>query len=140
MLSALLPAQVFAPLLVFAQLGSAMMLLPGFGELYVPQRYRLLLALVLAVLVTPALLPGLPALAASPGQLATVLFAEIVIGVFLGSLARVLLLALETAGNYRRRLHDRKRQAHRGRSCAQPPRDRHFLIPTCDGVGRLSYF
>ena len=47
-LAELLPANAFAAFLIFARLGSAMMLLPGFGELYVPQRFRLLLALLMA--------------------------------------------------------------------------------------------
>ena len=55
MLEQLLPANVFAVLLIFARVGSAMMLLPGFGEVYVPQRYRLLLALSIAMLLTPVL-------------------------------------------------------------------------------------
>jgi flagellar biosynthetic protein FliR len=99
MLVTLLPAEVFAPLLVFARIGSALMLLPGFGEVYVLQRYRLLLAMVLSGLLTPVLAPHLPGIPATPGQLFTLLFAEIVIGVFLGTVARLLLLALETGGN-----------------------------------------
>jgi len=97
--TAWLPAQLFAPLLVFARLGTAMLLLPGFGEIYVPQRWRLLLALLLAVLVAPVLSPALPALPGMPSRLAALLFAEIVIGLFLGSVARLMLLALEIAGN-----------------------------------------
>jgi flagellar biosynthetic protein FliR len=98
-LQAWLPAHLFAPLLIFARLGAALMLLPGFGELHVPQRYRLLFALLLAVLVAPALAPGLPKVPALPTQLLALIGGEIVIGLFLGSVARFLLLALETAGN-----------------------------------------
>ena len=99
LLSTLLPGQLFAPVLVFARVGSALMLLPGFGELYVPQRYRLILAVLLAVVIAPVLSPGLPALPAAPSSLALLLIAEIVIGLFLGTIARFMLLALETAGN-----------------------------------------
>ncbi|HZT86657.1 MAG TPA: flagellar biosynthetic protein FliR [Stellaceae bacterium] len=98
-LQAWVPAHLFAPLLVFARLGSALMLLPGFGELYVPQRYRLLFALLLAVLVAPVLEPRLPPLPDTVPQLAALLGGEIVIGLFLGTMARFMLLALETAGN-----------------------------------------
>jgi flagellar biosynthesis protein FliR len=94
-----LPAHLFAPLLVFARLGSALMLLPGFGELQVPQRYRLLFALFLAMLVAPVLAPRLPALPDAPGRLMALIGGEIVIGLFLGSIARFMLLALEIAGN-----------------------------------------
>ena len=37
MLEQVLPANLFAALLIFARVGSAMMLLPGFGEFYVLQ-------------------------------------------------------------------------------------------------------
>jgi flagellar biosynthetic protein FliR len=97
-LAQFLPANLFAVLLVFARVGSALMLLPGFGDLYVPQRYRLLLAIALALLLATVLAPGLPALPGDVGHLAVLLFGEIVIGLFLGTLARILLMALETAG------------------------------------------
>ena len=67
MLAQLLPTNLFALMLVFARTGSALMLLPGFGDLYVPQRYRLLLALVFSALLAPGLAPGLPELPSSVG-------------------------------------------------------------------------
>ena len=97
-LDAFLPAQVFAPLVVFARLGSALMLLPGFGEVYVPQRWRLLFALLLALLLAPVL-PGLPLLPGSLDKLVTIVGSEIVIGLFLGTIARLMLIALEITGN-----------------------------------------
>jgi flagellar biosynthetic protein FliR len=98
MLQHLLPANVFALMLIFARIGSAMMLLPGFGEFYVMQRFRLLLALLIALLLTPLLGPGLPALPGSPVRLVGIVGSEAVIGLFLGSVARILLSALDIAG------------------------------------------
>jgi flagellar biosynthesis protein FliR len=97
-LAQLLPANIFAALLVFSRVGSALMLLPGFGDLYVPQRWRLLLGGGLSLLVAAAIAPDLPPLPAQPVQLIALLFSEIVIGLFLGTIARMLLAALETAG------------------------------------------
>jgi flagellar biosynthesis protein FliR len=97
-LTQFLPAQLFAALLIFCRLGSAMMLLPGFGEVYVLQRYRLLLALGMAGLLTPVLAPHLPALPASPARVALIIFGEIAVGIFIGTLARMMVAALETAG------------------------------------------
>ncbi len=94
-----LPANLFAAFLIFSRIGATLMLLPGFGELYVPQRYRLLLALVMAGLLTPVLAPIMPALPASPSQLVMLVGGEVVIGVFIGTIARVLVSALETAGS-----------------------------------------
>ena len=98
MLAQLLPANLFAVMLVFARAGSAFMLLPGFGDLYVPQRYRLLLALVFSALIASVLADTLPALPESPAELAILVGSEIGVGLFIGSVARILLGALETAG------------------------------------------
>jgi len=99
-LSEFLPANTFGALLVFARIGSAMMLLPGFGEIYVQQRYRLLFALLLSVLLLPVLQPILPRLPGSPGTLTVVLGSEIAIGLFIGTLTRIILAALQTAGQF----------------------------------------
>ena len=97
-LTEFLPANLFAAFLIFSRLGSAMMLLPGFGELYVPQRYRLLLGLMMAALLTPVLAPVLPPLPASPAQLALIVGGEVAIGIFIGTIARIMVASLETAG------------------------------------------
>ena len=98
LLEQFLPANLFAALLIFARIGSAMMLLPGFGEIYVPQRYRLLLAMILSVLMLPILAPLLPALPSSPSELLLLLGAEVAVGLFIGTLTRFVLAGLETAG------------------------------------------
>ena len=93
-----LPTNIFAAMLVFARIGSAMMLLPGFGEAYVPARFRLLLAVILSGLLLPILIPILPRLPSSPAQLVLVLGGEIVVGLFIGTMARLFMSALQTAG------------------------------------------
>lgn len=97
-LAQFLPANVFGALLIFTRIGTAMTLLPGFGEVYVPQRYRLLFAVILSALLLPILQPMLPALPSSPSELTLVLGAEAAVGVFIGTLTRLVLGALETAG------------------------------------------
>lgn len=97
-LQELLPANAFAAFLIFARLGAAMMLLPGFSEIYVLQRYRLLLGLTMALLLTPVVGPTLPPLPSSPSALLLMVLAEVAVGVFIGTLARLLVAALETAG------------------------------------------
>lgn len=98
MFDQLLPANVFAAVLIFARIGSAMMLLPGFGEFYVLQRYRLLLAAFISLLLTPVLEPILPPLPAGAVQLAKMIGGEVMVGIFMGTVARILLSALDTAG------------------------------------------
>src|SRR5438270_2160375 len=85
-------------MLVFCRVGSALMVLPGFGDLYVPARYRLLLGAFLAMLLATALATILPGQPDSPLTLMSLLGGEIVIGLFMGSISRLMLSALETAG------------------------------------------
>lgn len=98
MLAELLPEQAFSLLLIFVRLGTALMLLPGFGESYISPRIRLLLALTLTVVVQPVLPPVMPALPESAVALFLLIFGEAFIGFFLGSVARLLMAALSIGG------------------------------------------
>jgi flagellar biosynthetic protein FliR len=97
MLSNIIISQLFAFLLVFCRMGSAIMLLPGFGETYVPARVRLLFAALFSLLLSPAL-PSLPPPPDNVVGLFTLLSAEIIIGLFLGGLSRMLIAAIHMAG------------------------------------------
>jgi flagellar biosynthetic protein FliR len=97
MLDQFVTAEIFSFLLVFCRIGSAIMLLPGFGEAYVSARVRLLFALAFSLVLTPVL-PALPALPASVPALVTLVAGEILIGLFLGGLARIIISALHIAG------------------------------------------
>ena len=85
--------------LVFARLGAALMVLPGIGEHYVLPRLRLLLALALSLLLTPALAERLPALPEEPLRLAALLGPEILIGLVLGFAARLAMAAIHVGGS-----------------------------------------
>ena len=97
-LQALIAGNLFAWLLVFTRVGSAFMVMPLFGDQFVPTNMRLLLALVVSVIVTPVLAPQLPHEPASVLALFLLLSGEILIGVFIGSLPRLMFGALEVAG------------------------------------------
>ena len=97
-LQALIAGNLFAWLLVFTRVGSAMMVLPVFGDQFVPNRVRLLLALIISMIVTPALLSQLPREPASVLSLFLLLAGEILTGIFIGSLGRLMFGALEVAG------------------------------------------
>lgn len=94
----LLPANLFAFFLVFARIGSAIMMMPGFGENYVSPRFRLLLAGAITLLITPVVAGTLPAFPSSPLSLFVLLAGEIVVGLFLGTVGRIIMSALHTAG------------------------------------------
>lgn len=97
-LQSLLPGELFSYLLVFSRIGTTVSMLPGFGESYVSPRIRLLLALVITVVITPVVVDRLPAAPASPFELLLIVAGESLVGLFIGSIARLLLSALATGG------------------------------------------
>lgn len=98
MLTQLLPSDLFALLLVFARLGAAIMLLPGFGEVFVSGRIRLIIALALSVVITPVVVGQLPRLPDSTVELFLLVGGEALIGLIIGAMARFLVTALHVAG------------------------------------------
>ncbi|HYC02423.1 MAG TPA: flagellar biosynthetic protein FliR [Azospirillaceae bacterium] len=99
MLQALITGQLFAFLLVFTRVGAAFLVLPGVGETFVSARIRLLLALTTALVVTPVARPLLPAQPTEPALLTLLITAEVMVGIFIGTIARTMLAAMETAGS-----------------------------------------
>lgn len=84
---------LWAALLVFLRVGTAMSLMPAFGETVVPQRVRLVLSLAFTAVVLPATLSPENA---PPGAFAA--GAEVMVGLMLGIGLRMFILALQTAG------------------------------------------
>jgi flagellar biosynthetic protein FliR len=97
---ALPSANLFEVLLVFARVGAALAVLPGFSAAYVSMRMRLLIALAVSVLAMPALAGALPPMPNTPSALALLLLGESAIGLFIGSVARIVFAALQTAGTF----------------------------------------
>jgi flagellar biosynthetic protein FliR len=98
LLEDILITQMFATLIMFARMGSAIMMFPAFGDSFVSPRARLLLALSISVLLAPFLQQYLPAIPESPATLAIMLGGEITIGLFIGLVGRFLLNSLHVAG------------------------------------------
>lgn len=97
-LDAVLGGSAYAFLMIFVRLGSAFLIMPGYGEQFVSPRIRLLFALAVSFLLLPILLPAMPKAPASPADLTLLIIAEALIGIFLGTITRMLMAALETAG------------------------------------------
>ncbi len=95
---ATLPSLAFHAVLVFARLGAAVMVLPGLGEQEVPPSIRLAIGLGLVPLVLPGLAPDLPAAPDAAAEAVRLLGLEVVIGLWIGGLARLLVLAMAVAG------------------------------------------
>lgn len=90
-------SQVLVAGLVFARLGAALMFLPGFGEQTIPARHRLLFGLALSAAIAPlAPIGGLADTA--PVVLLSMFAIEVTIGIWIGTMARILFSALQFAG------------------------------------------
>lgn len=95
----LLPATALAFLLIFARVGTLVMLLPAIGESAVPARLRLVFALMLTLVFFPILSDSLPGIPVTLGGLVSLLFTEMIVGFFIGLLVRLVMSALQVAGS-----------------------------------------
>ena len=98
MLKDLLELNIFGFFLIFARTGSAIAMMPGFSSSFVSPRFALAIALGVSFVVFPRLVYSLPVMPPSVANLTFLLIGEILIGVFLGTIARTLISALQTAG------------------------------------------
>lgn len=89
---------VFAFMLIFTRLGTAMMIMPGLGDSFVPANIRLMMGLGMAFVLTPVVQTFMPAAVPSFPLLLSLIMMEFVIGLFIGTVARVLMVALDVAG------------------------------------------
>jgi flagellar biosynthetic protein FliR len=95
----LLPALAAAFMLVFARIGAMVMLLPGFGEMTVPVRVRLAIALILTLIMVPLHRAQFQVDVTNLNALGVLMVQEIVIGLVLGLTARMTISALQVAGS-----------------------------------------
>ena len=98
MLETFIETQLFAFLLIFTRVGTAMMIMPGIGDSFTPANVRLFIALGLALVMTPVLSGFLPGVPSEPAIMFLLLGAEAITGLFIGTVMRVLMSALDTAG------------------------------------------
>lgn len=84
--------------LLFARVGSVLMLAPGWGEAAIPVRFRLTAALLATFALSPTLVGLVPPLPQSFSQLIFLLIGEILIGLMFGAAARMFMMAASVAG------------------------------------------
>lgn len=85
--------------LVFARVGAAMMVLPGFGERYVPPRLRLAFAILLSLLLAPIVVAPGGTIPTEPLALTARLLPELGLGLLIGFAARLALAAVHVGGS-----------------------------------------
>jgi flagellar biosynthesis protein FliR len=94
----LLPVLAATFMLVFARVGSMVMLLPGLGESNIPVRIKLGIALLLALILLPLHRSAYQIDLQSINPLLVMMIHEIIVGIVLGATARVTLSALQVGG------------------------------------------
>lgn len=95
-----LPLQAYAFLIIFTRLAGTVMLMPGFGEAFAPARVRLMFAILLTIVAAPMIEPLVPPEPKSLIGLFVLLGGELLVGVYIGLLSRIMLLTLDTAGRF----------------------------------------
>lgn len=85
---------IWVAALVFLRVGAAVFLMPAFGEQSVPQRVKVILALMLTAIVLPAVATRLQAAQSRPFAAAEAVLAGLAIGIGM----RLFILALQMAG------------------------------------------
>lgn len=96
---AFLPAYAATFMLVFARIGTMIMLMPGFGELTVSPRVRLTIALVLSAVLLPLHRSAYRIDLTAFGPVLAMLGQELFIGAVLGLTARLTISALQVTGS-----------------------------------------
>ncbi len=95
-LQTVLPAELYRLLLVLCRVAAALMLLPGFGDGGLPVRMRIMASLMMALCVAPLVGPALPV--PNTWAILGAIIAEVAVGAMLGTLARVIISAVQVSG------------------------------------------
>ncbi|WP_213770224.1 flagellar biosynthetic protein FliR [Bradyrhizobium sp. dw_78] len=94
----LLPALAATFMLVFARIGSMVMLMPGLGETNIPVRIKIAIAVLLTLIILPLHRSAYRIDLQSMNPVLVLMIHEIIVGVVLGATARVTLSALQVGG------------------------------------------
>ncbi len=89
---------VFAFLIAFTRIGTAMMIMPGVGDSFTPSNIRLYVALGLSAVLMPVMQQFMPSPLPAMPVLFVLIGMEFITGLFIGTIARILVSALDTAG------------------------------------------
>lgn len=93
-----LPQTAFIYLLLFSRIGAILMLMPALGEDMIPARMRLGFALAFTFVVHPLLADAMPPMPDNFASLAGLVFHELAIGLILGAIVRITVMATQVAG------------------------------------------
>lgn len=94
-----LPEAAYLYLLIFARVGTMLMLIPALGEQIIPARLRLSFALAFALVLYPLLSAGLPGLPSGFLEIVALILHEIAVGLIIGAVARIAIMGAQVAGS-----------------------------------------
>ena len=94
-----LPEVAYLYLLIFARVGTMLMLIPALGERIIPTRLKLSFALIFAAVLYPIVSDELPRLPAGIFDVVVLLIHEILVGLIIGGLARIVVTGTQVAGS-----------------------------------------
>ncbi len=97
-LDAFLASGILAFMLTFARLGTAIMIMPGLGDSFVSARIRLHMALGISFVLFPIVMHYVPSPIPPTFVLVSLIVMEVIIGLLIGTFARIFMTALDTAG------------------------------------------
>lgn len=89
---------VYSYLLIFCRLGTALVVLPAISEGYFSARSRLVVALSMCVIFTPLMMSRLPEMPEHMAVFSLLVLGEIITGLFIGTVARIIITALHVTG------------------------------------------
>lgn len=98
LLQDIIVGNLFAFLLIFMRLGTALMIMPGIGDTFVSPQLRLSFAIAMSFVLTPFLAQNLPHPPAQAGGMVALIATEAFIGGLIGMVMRIMISALDTAG------------------------------------------
>lgn len=98
LLAEIVTAQIYAFIMIFCRVGAAVMIMPGIGDSFVSSRVRLLFALAFSLVITPFLTEQIPAIPVGGPAFFLLILMEVLTGVFIGTIARIFMAALDVAG------------------------------------------
>ncbi|AAK23060.1 flagellar type III secretion system protein FliR [Caulobacter vibrioides] len=90
--------QVYVAALVFARVGAMVMTMPGIGDQAIPARIRLSFALLMALILAPLVQNTVGPIPSTLGGLGGAVIHEVLIGLMIGSVLRLFMTSLTTAG------------------------------------------
>lgn len=89
---------VFAFIMSFVRIGTALMVMPGLGDFFVTERLRLMIVLSITFAVFPITMKYMPAEIPGGFNFVVIIVSEFIVGLFFGTVARIFMAALDTAG------------------------------------------